>query len=92
MPVHCKVTPCPFPLHNLSGLPHNSVERERVIVLHLLLIINDVAEDNNDSGDDDSDSGDSGVGDCGDDDCDSGVFYHKYFFSSVLSLEKRLSL
>ena len=49
MPVHCKVTPCPFSLHNLSGLPHNSVERERVIVLHLLLIINDDAEDNNDN-------------------------------------------
>lgn len=49
MPVHCKVNPCPFPLHNLSGLPHNSVERERVIVLHLLLIINDDAEDNNDN-------------------------------------------
>ena len=41
--------PLPFPLHNISGLPHNSVERERVIVLHLLLIINDDAEDNNDN-------------------------------------------
>ena len=47
--IECQSTARFPPLHNISGLPHNSVERERVIVLHLLLIINDDAEDNNDN-------------------------------------------